>query len=190
MDDFRKSEISFSFLFHHLYGDKTYREVKDYHDLPAFKKYLLKLTKSIKLAIEANLHQTDTFHKTKLINITEETERLINGCKSFDDLDQFMIAFEAEIIFWLLGFFPSRFKNTTNRKSNWVLDSHRNIIYTQNYEQMKNLIFYVANTKQFENEVPTIDKLRNVFQIECKNSAEEFVKWFKSNYPISYLSLF
>jgi len=85
---------------------------------------------------------------------------------------------------------PRSIKHTINRKENWLLDAHRKIIYIQNHEQKKNVIYSLTSNNFYNDKIPNREELREINWKICKNNPEKFVDWFKENYPNVYLEIF
>ncbi len=191
-DDYRQTDMSFSSLIHYLYGDKDYRSVHNSHDLTDAKKYFSKIMKSIKLAIEETIQITDNHRKQELLNTIFEFEKSIKCSKSFENLDQKMIAFQSELIFLLIGLMPRRWQEqkVINKRSLWKLDSYRQIQYSQNANQKKNAIFNAVQGKYKDKFGSWSDFLCNIYDKQCHNDPDELILWFRENHPDVYSDIF
>jgi hypothetical protein len=191
-DNYRKTDMSFSFLIHNLYGDKDYRLIHTTHDFTDARKYFLKIIKSINIAIEETITITDNSHKQELLNTINKYEKSIKSSESFDSLDQQMISFQSELIFLLIGLMPHRWQQqkVINNRSSWKLDDYRQIQYIQNTNHKKNLIFSAVQGKHKEKFGSWNDFLANVYYKQCHNNPDELILWFKKNYPDIYYDLF
>ena len=190
MDNMRKTKLSLSMLFLKLYGDKTYREIKDYHSISIYRKHLLKLVKSINFAIEMNLEYTDNFHRTQLHELIESITEDIKSSKSLEALDQHFIAFETELIFTLIGLMPRTIKSIENRKNYWQLDCHRKIMYIQNSEQKKHVIYSIIHNEKYKGKLPNFEELQEVYHYKCKADPKILINWFRKTYPKIYAEVF
>lgn len=191
-DNYRDTELSLSFLILRLYGTHDYIEIKSSNNLPLAKKYYLKIIKSIKFSIEETITVTDRNHKTELSQIIDTYEKHLKSSKSFNVLDQLMIAFQSELIFLLIGLVPSRgqSKQVINKRDMWKLDGYRKIQYVQTPEQKKNLIFRAVQGKFQKRFGDWGDFVTKIYWRECQNKPENLIEWLKINHIDIYLELF
>jgi len=191
-NNYRKTDYYFSTLIENLYGTKDYKKIKSYNNIVSAKKYFLKIVKSIKFAIEETLTLTDRVHKEELLRTILETESTVKNAKSFDELDQQMIAKQSELIFLLIGFFPRRLGSDKiiNKRNQWKLDLYRQIQYTQTIDQKKNLIFKAVQGKYQSRFGNWGDFVTKVYSRQCKSRPETLIQWIKENHPDIYLDLF
>jgi len=191
-DNYRKTDMSFSFLIHNLYGDKDYRLIHTTHDFNDAKKYFLKIIKSIKFAIEETITITDNHHKQELLDTINSYEKSIKLSKDFDSLDQQMISLQSELIFLLIGFMPHQWqqKEVINYRRIWKLDGYRQIQYIQNSNHKKNIIFSAVQGK-YKGKFGSWDEfLYNIYYNQCHNDPNELILWLKKNHPDIYYDLF
>jgi len=192
VDNFRKTDLSLSFLIQNLYGYEDYQLIHDAHSFSDAKKYFLKIIKSIKFTIEETITITDNYHKQELVNTINKFENSIKSSVSFDILDQKMVSFQSELIFLLIGLMPHRWQQqkVINNRSSWKLDDYRQIQYTQNINQKINLIFSAVQGK-YKNRFGSWDEfLGNIYYKQCHNNPDELILWFKKNHPDIYCDLF
>ena len=191
-DNYRKTDMSFSFLIHNLYGDKDYRLIHTTHDFNDAKKYFLKIIKSIKFAIEETITITDNHHKQELLDTINSYEKSIKLSKDFDSLDQQMISLQSELIFLLIGFMPHQWqqKEVINYRRIWKLDGYRQIQYIQNSNHKKNIIFSAVQGKYKEKFGSWDEFLYNIYYNQCHNDPNELILWLKKNHPDIYYDLF
>jgi hypothetical protein len=191
-DNYRKTDISFSFLIHNLYGDEEYRLIHTSHDFNDAKRNFLKIIKSIKFAVEETITITDNCHKQELLSTISKFDELVKSSKHFDSLDQLMISFQAELVFLLIGFMPHQWQQqkVINNRNLWKLDDYRQIQYTQNVDQKKHLIFSAIQGK-YKGRFGTWNEfLDNIYYKQCHNDPHELVVWVKKNHPDMYCDLF
>lgn len=191
-NNYRKTDMSFSFLIHNLYGGKDYRLIHTSHDFTDAKNFFSKIIKSIKFAVEETITIIDNHHKQELLNTINEFERRIKSSKSFDILDQQMIAFQSELIFLLIGLMPRRWQQekVINNRNAWKLDDHRQIQYTQNTNQKINCIFGAVQGKYKDKFGSWNEFLHNIYYEKCHHDPDELILWFKKNHPDIYSDLF
>ena len=192
-NNYRKTDFYFSTLIENLYGIKDYKRIKSYNNKTSAKRYFLKLIKSIKFAIEETVTLTDNLHKKELARTIQELESAITDANSLDEIDQRMIAFQSELIFLLIGFFPRRLgsdKIIINKRNLWKLDLYRQIQYTQTIEQKKCLIFKAVQGKYQSRFGNWGDFLTKIYSEQCKNRPEILIDWIKANHPDIYIDLF
>ena len=191
-NNYRKTDISFSFLIHNLYGDKDYRLLKANHDFEDAKKYYLKIIKSIKFAIEETVTIIDNHHKQELLDAINISEKCIKLSKDFDSVDQQMISLQSELIFQLIGSMPHQWRRekVVNKRSSWKLDGYRQIQYIQNASHKQNIIFGAVQSKCKDKYGSWGDFLYNIYHKQCHNDPDELMLWFKNNHPDLYIDLF
>jgi methionine synthase II (cobalamin-independent) len=191
-DNYRKTDFYFSTLIENLYGTKDHKKIKSYNNITSAKKFYLKIIKSINFAIEETLTLTDRIHKKELCRTIRDTESSVKESKSINELDQRMIAFQSEIIFLLIGFFPRRLgtDKIINKRNQWKLDLYRQIQYTQTIDQKKNLIFKAVQGKYQSRFGSWSDFVTKVYSRQCKSNPEILIEWVKKNHSDIYLELF
>lgn len=189
---YRKTGITFSFLIHRLYGDRDYRAIKSYNRPASLRKYYLKIVHTIRLAVEDTILITDAAHRKEMHALLSRAEDMMKMMKTFEDLDQYMVAFQAEFIFLLIGAMPSRWKSkqVINKKNNWKLNGARQIQYTQSAEQKKLQIFAAVQGKYEKRFGEWGDFVTNVYWKACGNSPDNLIEWVKKNHPDMYVDLF
>ncbi|TAL38925.1 MAG: hypothetical protein EPN93_03345 [Spirochaetes bacterium] len=187
-----KTSIAFSCLVLNLYGDRDYREIKEYHDINLYKKYLLKITKSLRYSIESTIHSVDSKHLSDLIELVEHMKTTIGKCKDIHELDQVYLSKITQLCFMIIGDFPKRWKinQVRNAKSIWNLNSHRQLVYIQTAEQKAHSLFSAIQGKYHDRFPSWSDFVLNIYYRECSNNPEILIKWIKKNHPDIYLELF
>jgi hypothetical protein len=189
-DNYRKTDYEFSRLIHMLYGATDYYTIKSHNNITLAKKFYIKILKSLRFSIEETIIVIDKKHKTELLNLVNKYEKLLKQKKSFDELDQSMITFQTELIFYLIGGIPHRWRSEKiiNKKSIWKLDFFRSVQYISTPEQKQNIIFKAIQTKYMDR----FGSWESFLQIYEKFSfkPEQFIDWFKTNYTDIYIELF
>jgi hypothetical protein len=188
----RKTNHNYSSLIHNLFGDKPYREVKSWQSPKELKKYLLKIIKAYEKSISLNVDFADLGHKITIFNLLEFYSNQIKLSKTFGELDQTFISLQSELIFLLIGKMPNNWREKTIRMtdSNWNLNEERTIIYIQNNEQKKNVIFEKLNRGLYAEKLPEYSKMREIYQFNFNRNENDFMNWFKNEFPLIYLELF
>ncbi len=182
--------MSFSFLMHQLYGQRSYSELKDNHDFAKTKKYYLKLIKSFNHAIFETIEIADKSQLKSLTNILRNGEKEINLCKTFSEIDQIFISIETKLIFQLLGQIPNRSRDKTvlNRKENWVLNNFRQIQYVQNSKNKELMIFKLIQDR-------FIDKFGDwsdfvfLYYEKCGDNVDRLMDYLRLNHPDIYAEI-
>ena len=184
---FRRTEMSLSFLMQKLYGQKSYRELKDYNNVAKAKKYYLKLIKSFSHAISETIEISDKTQIKNLNNILINGEKQINLCEKFSELDQIFITIETKLVFQLLGMIPnhSREETVLNRKENWKLNSIRQIQYVQSSKQKEMMIFKLIQDV-FINRFGDLVNFVSIYKEECNNDLDKLINYLKQNHPDIY----
>ena len=188
----RQNSDKVNFLILNLFGLKGYYDVKDYVTPWLIKKYYLKIAKSLWYSIDNNLKNTSEKHKSIILNHVNKFTENIKQLKTFDEIDQYMVAFLTELTFYIFCYYPNRAKdkNFINRKKYWNLDFYRSILSIQNDEQKKNEILEAVHGKfkdRFKNPDAFIMK---VFMTECNGENRQLVIWLKNNHPDVYADIF
>ena len=191
-EKYRKTEISFSFLIHQLYGGQDYTIIKSYNDPLSAKKYYLKIIKSIRFSIEETISITDNNHKEELLQTIDRFKTRIKSARTFEQLDQLMITFQSEIIFLLIGFLPNRRRTNKviNSRGNWKLDNYRQIQYIQTNEQKKNLIFKAVQGKYKERFGEWGTFVTKIYSRQCNNKSDKLIEWLRKHHSDIYVDLF
>jgi hypothetical protein len=188
----RKTNHNYSLLIHNLFGDKPYREVKSWQSPKELKKYLLKIIKAYEKSISLNIDFADLGHKNTIFNLLELYESQIKLSKTFGELDQTFISLQSELIFILIGKIPYNWREKTVRMidSNWHLNEERTIIYIQNNDQKKNVIFEKLNRGLYVDKLPEYSKMKKIYLFDFNRNENDFMNWFKNEFPLIYLELF
>jgi len=188
----RKTNHNYSSLIQNLFGDKPYREVKGWQSPKELKKYLLKIIKAYEKSISLNIDFADLGHKNTMFDLLEIYEKQIKLSKTFGELDQTFISLQSELIFLLIGKIPNNWRKKTVRMidSNWNLNEERTIIYIQNNEQKKNVIFEKLNRGLYAEILPDYSKMRKIYLFDFNGNENDFMNWFKNEFPSIYLELF
>lgn len=188
----RQTSIALSHIVHRLYGDKPYRMIKHWHNVSEARKYYLRIMRSMRLTIEENLTITDRMHRQQLLELIEREEKFIRTSKSFNELDQQMVAFLIEMFFLLVGLSPNRWRkeNVANIKANWKLNDYRQIQYVQTPEQKERVILGAIQTRYPEIRENWSDFVLDIYWKECNYEPEKLIEWFKQNHPDMYMELF
>ncbi|HQO09813.1 MAG TPA: hypothetical protein PLK90_08730 [Clostridiales bacterium] len=183
----RKTNMAVTLLIQRLYGQKDYSLVKNYKDIPDAKKYYTKILKSLIISISETITVSDKRQINELIELLEYGIKQIKACKSFDDIDQRMIATLAQLSFQLIGNCPDRWsrKNVINRKEYWELNAHRQIQYVQTPEHKSNAIKSIVSRKYSDRFGGWI-KFLNFCQYDLKNEPGNLIKYMKENHHDIY----
>ena len=183
----------FNMLLSELYGKQLHYEIGI--KFTAYQKNLLKIIGTIEKAVNENISGTDEYHKEILLNRIKDIKDIVKSTQKRKELfEQSIIALLIEIIFILIGELPNNIgrsldgdKELTNTH-HWILNRYRNIFYTQNYFQKKNLIFYYYSLAVNSN-----SKIKKSYLIEkyaeCNHNDKLFINWFKKEHPSEYLSI-
>ena len=184
----------FNMLLSELYGKQLHYEISI--EFNEYKKFLLKIIKTIEKSINENLSETDEYHKKIIFDRIEFIRNFIQSPQKRKEIfEQSIIAQYIEIIFILIGELPNNIgrsldgeKELTNTH-NWILRRHRNIVYTQNYSQKRNLIFdYYSLAVNCNSKIKK--SYLNQKYIECNQNDRLFINWFKKEHPSEYICIF
>lgn len=186
----RRTEMSFSFLMHQLFGQRSYGELKDYHYTAEAKKYYLKLIKSFNHAICETIEIADKNQIKSLTNILQNGERQIKLCKTFSAIDQTFIAMETKFILQLLGQIPNhnREKTVLNRKENWKLNGLRQIQYVQNSKNKELMIFKLIQDN-FMVRFGDWSDFVSLYSEKCNSNIDELLDYLRLNQPDIYAEI-
>ena len=188
----RQNSDKLNFLLLNLYGIKGYIDAKDYVTPVLIKKHYLKIAKSLWFSIDNNLKSTCESHKSIIFNHIEKFGKSLKKLKTFEEIDQYMIVFLTELIFYVFGYYPNRAKedNFINRQEYWKLDYYRSVFSLQNDEQKKNEIFAAVQGKYKNRFKDPHTFIMKVLMNECKGDNHELVQWLKKNHPDIYADIF
>ena len=179
-------------LFKTLYGQKTYKEISGALDLWDTKKQYLKIFKSMRFAIEETIQTTDKTHIRKIEDVLVEFEELIKKSRTHSEVDQVMITFQTVLFFKVLGDFSTRGEenDVINSHDKWKLNRYRQIQFTQDKEQKRNLIFSVIQEK-FRDRFPDWENfVIEVYLQQCNKEPDRFIAWLAKHHPDIYISIF
>lgn len=191
-EEVQRTDITLSHLILLTFGSDHYYAFKGYHRASSLKAYYGKLLSAFRTAIKNTISNTDSLHLKTLLERIDSCKKLLKLCKDISAIHQTMVTYQSEIIFLLIGQEPDNGheKNVTLRKENWYLNHHRQIIYLQNDEQRKNVIFSKVLSGQYLERLPDIEKLRKKLWVEYNNDCSLFMGWFKNEYKDVYVELF
>ena len=177
-----------------LYGKQVHYEISI--RFADYQKNLLKIIKTIEKSVNENISVTDQYHKRMLVARLESIKTIIKSPPNRKDIfEQSLVAQLIEIILILIGELPNNIRRSIDGEKeltnahNWVLTRHRNVFYTQDYTQKKNLIFdyysLAANSNLEIKKSYLIEKYA-----DCKYSDRLFISRFKKEHPSEYISIF
>ena len=195
MDKIKFTELNLDLRFYirALYGVNDYTKIKKGVSITSLKNAYLKITKSIRHAINETIVSTDSHHKKGLLADLDTYEIKIKQSKSFNHVNQYMIIILSKTVFGVLGGTADSSRSGikfTNKQRYWRLNFCRQIIYLQSIEQKKNLLFEVIQTKYLTRFGSVNDFICKIYIEQCKNDPEIFLNWIKKNHSDIYLETF
>ena len=181
--------MGMEYLFRRLFGNHTYYQFVGVKRPSDWKKSALKLTKTMKLAVEANV-ETNALHKARLLQICDLTRRDVKEANGIDAINMGLIEGLTKLVFELLGDMPNNSDmKVVNKPNHFLVRSKRTLLYHQSPEQKVDVILSLANDHHYKSHVPSYIELRDKLWFEYAG-AGEFINWFKSRYPDVYADVF
>lgn len=173
-----------------LYGKSNYHGTVGWTSFSSYKKHLLKITKSLKSAIDLNVQDIDAAHQNSLNNKLEMINHDISKAKSFEELGQFVVLRLFQLIFLLLGDIPKNWElqKKTNH-THFSLQRHRGIHFSQTLEQKFNSIIDNAPINELSQSKYSRQMLLNEFVSSHNRNMKKFLEWHKHNFPETHLKL-
>lgn len=155
-------------------------------DIKTWKKILNKLAKSIDKAIKINI-ESDGLH---LLRLEKYSKQLEKATKNINCSQPEIILPLVGIIFELLGRTPNyRERPRINRNTDYSLSDLRSLHYTQTNFQKLQTILEASRQKPFY-DYHHFDDLFEAYVSNFNGNPDEFIHWYKSEYPEVYLQLF
>jgi len=173
-----------------LYGKANYHGTVGWTSFSSYKKHILKISKSIRSAIDLNVQDIDACHLKSLNNKLENLDLGISESKTFEELGQIVALRLFQIIFLLLGDIPKNWglEIRTNHK-HFSLQRHRRIHFSQTMEQKFNSIIDNAPSNEFSETKYSRQMLLNVFGSTHNRNFKKFLEWHKDNFPLEHLNV-
>ena len=183
--------ISFEYLLSSLFGKRRYHGFVGLHTFKIWKKHIIKLIGAIQKSITVNVDSTDELNKKTLIRICERAIGEIKRAKRIENINMAMIECLTRLVFELMGGIPDHWDyKAVNRSEHWKLDHYRKLTYTQTTKQKACLILSLADKQPYGSQLPSYRDLGQKLWRDFRGNANEFVQWFKQNYPAVYTDVF
>jgi hypothetical protein len=156
-----------------------------------WKKDLAKTTRYISRAIELNA-RTDSFHRRELLETRERLVSQIEGSKTADQANLAVIESLVKLVFMLLGDMPDNWnQKSPYRDSFWRLEAHRSQHFSQSSAQKVRLLIDLVDRRQrVKLDLGDYGSLREAYVSCSGGNPEQFLEWFKREYPASYCEVF
>ena len=151
-----------------------------------WKALLEKLCSKIEIAVKQNI-RTDYIHSERIKYYVESIRRSIVDKRNTDPEIIFAL---IGLSFELLGGLPeNKRRNHANKIRYFDLTSKRSIKILQNEKQKVNVILESSWYKPFS-EHYTIENIADKYHSFFSSDAEEFLQWYKNEFPQLYAKLF
>ena len=183
--------ISLEYLFSSLFGKAKYHGYVGAVSARTWKKDLAKTAKYISKAIELNA-RTDAFHRRELLETCERLISHIEGAKTVDQANVAAVESLVRLVFMLLGDVPDHWnKKSPYRDSSWRLDAHRSHQFCQSSVQKVRLLIDLVDQRGcLKLDLGEYGSLLEAY-VRCSGgSPDEFLEWFKREYPAAYCEVF
>lgn len=122
-----------------LFGNQAWLDLKETTSLVTWRRYALKLIKSIRVSIEESVEICDS---AWLESVHENLNRGSESAKSSKNIEELLSGFSATLlrqVFLQIGMLPNRptARKVTLGRENWRLNGHRSVQYVQNRKQIE-----------------------------------------------------
>ncbi len=155
-------------------------------NIKTWKRILLRLASAIDKAIKMNV-ETDGFHVLRLENFSKQLKK---ACQRKDLSQPEIVLPLVGIIFELLGGTPDYSERPRiNRKHDYELFGLRTLEYRQTPYQKMRTILEASRQRPFY-DYHRYDDLFEVYVSKFNGKSDEFIQWYKKEYPEVYLQLF
>jgi hypothetical protein len=173
-----------------MYGKINYHGSVGWTEFSTYKKHILKLSNSLKSAIEINIQDIDALHYKSLLDRIEILEKEVRESGSVEELGQSVVLRMFQLVFLLVGDTPNNWdlKKKTH-KTHFSLKKHRGIHYSQSLEQKFNSIIDNAPSNQFSEMKYSKQMLLNSFTTEHNRDFKRFLDWHKKSFPETHLTV-
>lgn len=141
---------SMKVMFEHVFGNRSYRRLKETATFQDWKKETVKLLQAIRLSIISTVEVADDDFFGQVDIEIEHGKKLISSTEQIDDLFAVLSATLTRIVFLQIGLIPNNYrcKTVTLRKNNWVLDTFRSVQYVQNHEQKEAVLRNISQKQK------------------------------------------
>lgn len=151
-----------------------------------WKRILRKLVAKIEIAIEANI-LTDHIHRKR---ITFQLECMKRCLAEKGNTDPENIIALISLCFELIGGLPdNRQRQHANKKNYFDLSAKRSVHFLQSLRQKVSVILESAWHDPFK-DFYSHDDLHDKFYLDFGCRSQEFVEWYKAEFPKLYAKLF
>lgn len=182
-----------TYVFGDIIGGKEFKSEKKFQTFKNAKEEYKRIFSIIRLAFTSTVKVIDHHHYKKILDTITHHEKQINYATNFNKLDQSMIAFQTNLIFLLLGFFPRRRLMLNTRiplqKDYWTLSCFREVQFIQSNTQKVAVILDYCRTEEYTS-VFDDDPETEIYINQFKKNDALFIQWFKENRTKIYLELF
>jgi len=122
-----------------LLGRKAWYDLKECTSMVVWKKYVIKLLRAVKLAVQETVHVRDDAWFGELSDFVERGLEDTRKSKSIDELFSRLAAALLRISFLQVGVFPDRSKSqeVPLRRDHWRLSAFRSVQYVQSLGQLE-----------------------------------------------------
>jgi len=172
-----------------LYGKQKYHQFTGLKTKNEWEKITLKVISSIELSIANTIENCDAGHKNYLLQLCQETKERISESLTIDELNEEIILELFKIIFNLIGDQPNHWDhNKINKRDDWKLSKHRQLMYYQSNQQKISLI--IDEAPEEYNGKYTRRLLIEKLNRDYKGNYSEFLDWHKKNFREMHDKLF
>lgn len=187
----KQKRVRTQYLLSSLFGKRHYHGFVGLHGFKIWKKHIIKLIGAIQKSITVNVDSPDEIYKKTFIRICERAIGEIKQAKRIENINMAMIECLTRLVFELMGGIPDHWDyKVVNRLEHWKIDGHRTLVYTQTAKQKACLLVSLADKRPYSSQLPRPRELNQKLWVDFAGNANEFILWFKQNYPTVYIDVF
>jgi hypothetical protein len=163
--------------FEQVFGNKAWLDLKECTSLAIWKKYVTKLLRAVRLAIEETTQVRDDDWFAQVCECIEHGLQITTKAKTIEELLSGLSATLISVVFLQIGMFPDRrgLSDVTLARDNWRLDNFRTVQYVQSNKQLEALFW---STQQ---RALGVEKQMNLWgKYRASKSKVPYSKWCQS----------
>jgi hypothetical protein len=182
---------SFEIFLKFLYGSRYYHQIGGYKSKSEWKKVILKIINSIEKSIRLTIENTDSAHKTNLINKCQYIRDKLSKARNLNEINEKTILGLFRLVFLLIGDEPNNWEFDKPYHSNhWTLNKKRQVVYIQTAKQKAELILKKASKyDDLKEDSFNYHSLHNKLFYDLNGDYQRFIDWIKKNYTEKYLEI-
>jgi len=190
-EDLVTTDLDFEHMLSMLLSKERFHGASGHLPPSAWRGQLKDIFRAVKRAAHRSI-QGDQRHRAAIEARCELAIEDLGKCRTTDKLSVTAIRHLTRIVFLLMGEWPRNWDKTAgaaSHPSNWRLDRLRSLHYLRTPAQLFQEVLDLTERPEYEKQLPTKGDLWNRLSRIHKGDYEEFLHWFKQQYPSLYLAL-